>query len=256
MKILGRTQPLEKYPVLESLEVIKRLGFDGVEVCLETADMAPDSLTAGLIDAVRGRIEALGLMPYSVGYHRNYIYDDHEYDLTLRAIRAARAFGSEMLVFSGTSSRTGDDSEWQLMIRRTAGLLEAAEKERIILAQEFEPGFVVGSTESLLRLFDELPSAYLAANVDLGHLFLCDPDPIASIAAIGPRIVHGHVENMATGVHDHLLPIEGDMELHLYIEALERAGFSGGLALDLYKHDYEAVAPREIAYLRSLMAHV
>ncbi|MFO7695844.1 MAG: hypothetical protein R6X16_01625, partial [Anaerolineae bacterium] len=105
MKILGRTQPLERYPVLESLEVIKRLGFDGVEVCLETADMAPDSLTEERIEAVRARIEALALSPYSVGYHRNYIYDDHEYDLTVLAIQAARAFGSEMLVFSGTSAR-------------------------------------------------------------------------------------------------------------------------------------------------------
>ena len=77
-----------------------------------------------------------------------------------------------------------------------------------------------------------------------------------ALAGIGPRIVHGHVENMAAGVHAHLLPTEGDMEMPLYIAALERAGFTGGLALDLYSQDYEAVAPREIAYLRSLMTCV
>jgi sugar phosphate isomerase/epimerase len=235
------------------VEVIKRLGFDGVEVCLETEDMAPDTLTPQRIDAVRRRIEDLGLKPYSVGYHRNYIYDDAEYQRTIRAIEAARAFESEMLIFSGTPVRIGDEAEWQLMIRRTAGLVEVAEKHGIILAQEFEPGFIVGSTAQLLRLFDELPSRFLAANVDLGHLFLCDPDPVASIAALGPRIVHGHVENMARGIHEHLLPTEGDMDMPRYIAALEHAGFTGGLALDLYKQDYEAVAPREIAFLRSLM---
>jgi sugar phosphate isomerase/epimerase len=253
MKLLGRTQPLDKYPVLDALVVIKRLGFDGVEICLETADMAPDTLTPHRIDAVRRRIDDLGLTPFSVGYHRNYIYDDAEYRRTIRAIDAARAFGSDMLIFSGTPVRTGDEAEWQLMIRRTAGLVEVAEKHGIILAQEFEPGFIVGSTAQLLRLFDDVQSRFLAANVDLGHLFLCDTDPIASIAALGPRIVHGHVENMASGVHEHLLPTEGDMDMSRYIAALEQTGFAGGLALDLYKLDYEAVAPREIAYLRSLM---
>ena len=53
VKILGRTQPLERYPVLRSLEVIKRLGFDGVEVCLETAEMAPDTLTPERLDSAR-----------------------------------------------------------------------------------------------------------------------------------------------------------------------------------------------------------
>jgi sugar phosphate isomerase/epimerase len=58
---------------------------------------------------------------------------------------------------------------------------------------------------------------------------------------------------MAQGVHDHLLPHEGDMPLAEYIRALGEVGFSGGLALDLYKHDYEAVAPAAIACIRALL---
>ena len=254
IKLMGRTQPLERYPALEALEVIKRLGFDGVEVCLETAEMAPDGLGNAMVATVRERIEALGLAPHSVGYHKDYIYDDDEFARTCRAIELTPAFGAKLFVFSGTPKRTGDAAEWQRMVARTAKLLNLAEKHGVILAQEFEPGFIVGSTEELLRLFAELPSPRMAANVDLGHLFLCDPDPIASIAAIGDKAVHGHVENMAAGVHDHLLPSEGDMDLGAYIQALHHIGFDGGLALDLYTHDYEAVAPGEIAYLRGLIA--
>ncbi|MGI6367694.1 MAG: sugar phosphate isomerase/epimerase family protein [Anaerolineae bacterium] len=254
MQIFGRTQPLERYPILQSLEVIKRLGFDGVEVCLETAEMAPDRLTPTLLNEVRERLERVGLCSFSVGYHRDYIYDDRELERTLLAIDAAKTLGSSMLIFSGTAARTGDEAEWVRMRDRTAQLLERAIQHDIILAQEFEPGFIVGSTEHLLRLFEELPSPHLAANVDLGHLFLCDPDPIASIGLLGERIVHGHVENMATGVHNHLVPTEGDMDLGLYIQALERVGFAGGLALDLYNEDYEEVAPQQIGYLRSLMS--
>ncbi len=256
IKLSGRTQPLEHYPVLDALDVIHRLGFDGVEVCLETDEMAPDTLTDEIIASVRERIETLGLAPHSVGYHRDYVYDDHEYELTRRAIAATRDFGTDLFIFSGPPKRTSDQAEWDRMLARTSELVNLGEKHGVILAQEFEPGFIVGSTAELLRLFEELPSSHLAANADLGHLYLCDPDPIASIHALGSKIVHGHVENMVTGVHDHVLPTEGDMDLERYFEALHEIGFDGALALDLYKHDYETVAPEQIAYLRSLIAAV
>jgi sugar phosphate isomerase/epimerase len=76
-----------------------------------------------------------------------------------------------------------------------------------------------------------------------------------AIAQLGDKIVHCHVENMRAGVHDHLLPQEGDMDLGAYIQALARVGFDGGLALDLYKYDYEAIAPEAIGYLRGLMGN-
>jgi sugar phosphate isomerase/epimerase len=74
-----------------------------------------------------------------------------------------------------------------------------------------------------------------------------------AIAQLGSKIVHCHVENMCAGVHDHLLPQEGDMDLGVYLQALADVGFQGGLALDLYKYDYEAIAPKAIEYLRGLI---
>lgn len=41
MKVCGRTQPLAHYPIGLCLEAIKRLGFDGVEICLENEDLRP-----------------------------------------------------------------------------------------------------------------------------------------------------------------------------------------------------------------------
>ena len=74
--------------------------------------------------------------------------------------------------------------------------------------------------------------------------------PLAAIRSLKGKVVHCHVENMAAGVHDHLLPHEGDMDLQAYVAALKEIGFTGGLALDLYKHDYERVAPEAIRFLR------
>lgn len=254
MYILGRTQPLAHYPITECLAVIKRLGFDGVEICLENPDIDPDLLDAALAARIRERVRALGLAPYSVSYHKDYVFDDEELRRTLAAIHWTRALGSDVFVFAGTSKRTGDDEEWARMVRRTRQLVRTAEEIGVTLAEEFEPGFIVGSSAELLRLFEAIPSPRLAANLDLGHMFLCDPDPIGAIGLVGARAVHAHVENMRAGVHDHMLPQEGDMALADYIGALAQVGYRGGLALDLYKHDYEQVAPGAIAYLRALIA--
>ena len=254
MKIMARTQPLSQYPILDCLQIIRNLGFDGVEICLENPDLAPDILDAGLIDAVRQQVATLGLHPHSVSYHKNYIHDDLELERTKRAIALTPAFGTDLFVFAGTRKRAGDEAEWRLKVARTRELAAVAEECDVTLAAEFEPGFIVGSTSELLRLFEEVDSPSLAANLDLGHVFLRDPDPIAAIRQVGSKVVHCHIENMAKGVHDHLLPQEGDMDLAAYLGALADVGFRGGLALDLYKHDYQAVAPECIAYLQGLLA--
>ncbi len=253
MKILGRTQPLADYPVLRSLEILKSLGFDGVEICLENDDMAPDELAPEKIRAVRDRVIALGLAPYSISYHKDYVYSDAYFEMTKDAIQMTPEFGTDLFVFSGPAKRTGDEREWSQMVERTRELADVAESNDVILAEEFEPNFVVGTTADLLRLFAEVASPALAANLDLGHTFLCDPDPMAAIRAIGDRIVHCHVENMARGIHDHLVPQDGDMDLRAYLQALDGIGYRGPLSLDLYKYEYEVVAPDAIAYLRGIM---
>ena len=43
----------------------------------------------------------------------------------------------------------------------------------------------------------------------------------------GEKIVHCHVEGMGTGVHKHLLPWEGDMDLQGIVNALKEIEFSG-----------------------------
>ena len=253
MKLLGRTQPLAHYPIGECLSIIRRLGFDGVELCLENSDLAPGRLTPELAGSVRAQVAALGLHPHSVSYHKDYIYDDAEFELTRQAIRWTPLFGAVIFVFSGGRRRSGDAVEWDRMLRRTAELVELAQAQGVVLALEFEPNFVVGCTADLLRLFEAIPSRHLAANLDLGHVFLCDPDPLQAIRQIGARVVHGHIENMRAGVHDHLIPQEGEMDLAAYLAALAGAGFTGGLALDLYKYDYAAVAGGAVAYLRGLI---
>lgn len=252
--LYGRTQPLANYPIGECLRMIVRLGFDGAEICLENEDIRPELLDDDAVKRLAEAIEAAGLKAFSISYHKDYIYNDDFMAGTRRAIEVARMLGSKVCIFGDATKRSSDTEEWRRMVRRTRELVAVAEGEGVIIAKEFEPGFVVGCTADLLRLLAEIPSDKLAANLDLGHVFLCDPDPMQAIRQVGAKMVHGHIENMRAGIHEHLLPHEGDMDLRQYLTALKEIGFAGGLALDLYKHDYETVAGPALAYLRGLLS--
>ncbi|MHC4788751.1 MAG: sugar phosphate isomerase/epimerase family protein, partial [Planctomycetota bacterium] len=139
------------------------------------------------------------------------------------------------------------------MVERTRRLAAAAEENGVRLAVEYEPGFLVGDAPALERLFEEVGSPALGANLDLGHVFLCESDPLGAIRRLGPRILHCHVENMARGVHRHLPPWEGDLDLRGYLCCLADVGYAGALALDLYDVDYAALAPPCFEHLRGLL---
>ena len=245
---MARTDALAQYPVLRGLEVIRHLGFDGVEICLENPDLHPDGLDEVLARQIDGRAAALGLAPTSVSYHVDYIYDDALLEQSLKAIALTPAFGTSTFVFGGVTQRTGDEAEWQRMVTRTRRLTRAAEDAGVTLAQEFEP--VSWSARPPTSCASCRDPPRLAANSDLGHAFLCDPDPLEAIRQVGDRIVQCHIENMRAGVHAHLVPQEGDMDLAAYLRTLAEVGFDGGLVLDLYGVDLEAVARPALEYLR------
>lgn len=245
---------LSQYSVLDSLGVIKSLGFDGVEICVERKDWSRVDLDTLPVDAIREQVAELGLAPHVFSLHCDYIYQDDLFELSKKAIPMAPKLGTNIFVCSGCKVQTGDDAEWQRMAERTQVLVQIAEDNGVTLAKEFEPDFIVGTSAAMQRLLDEIPSPYFAANVDLGHVFICDPDPLEALARYGHKMVHGHISGMPIGLHDHLLPGEGDMNLAEYIAVLREMGFAGGLALDLYKYEYEEVAAQSVRVLHELLA--
>jgi sugar phosphate isomerase/epimerase len=97
MKIVGRTQMLSQYSILASLDVIKRLGFDGVEICVERKDWSLHDLRTMPVEAIRRRIAELELTPHSFSLHQDYLFDDHLFELTQEAIKLAPHLGATCL---------------------------------------------------------------------------------------------------------------------------------------------------------------
>ncbi len=252
MQIFARIQTLAEMSVSELLERFASMGFDGVELCLEHPELNPKTLTPAKIGEVRATLANLSL-DCSVSWHRDYIHDDAIFRQMLEVLPLAAEFGARVFVISGGRRRMQGE-EWAITCRRTRELALCAAEHELVLALEFEPGFVVGSTADLLQLFADVSVSALQANLDLGHVFLCDPDPHESIMALRGKIAHGHVENMPHGEHRHLPLWMGDMNLSHYLQWLSEIGFSGPLAFDYYAEDYLTVAERVPRYFRELLS--
>ena len=251
MLIAGRNQPLSEMSLEDGFRALKKAGADAVELCHEHPAMGPDLMNAALAEGIAADLVGMGLAVSAPGWHCNYVADDGAFAALPDLIRMTPTYGTDVFILAGA---WGDDPAlWVPMLARTRRLCDVAEDCGVRLAVEYEPGFLIANAAALLRLIAEVGSPALGANLDLGHAFLQEDDPLGAISALGDRIFHCHVENMAAGVHKHLLPWEGDMDLAAYFRALASAGFDGALSLDLYGMDYAAVTPRCFEYLRGLL---
>ena len=257
MLLYGRTQMLPQFSYTEAVDFIMDAGFDGVEISAFDKQFQPreafyaPGFAARMLDAMKRR----GVRGFSVSAHKDYTETPEAFAIVRDMIRVAAELGSDYAIINGAIRREGEEYEaqWDAMIRKTRELAHIAGELGVKLAIEYEPGFVTDSTELLLRAIHEIDSPVIGVNCDIGHVFLCDADPMRAIEQSAPYILQCHVENMARGVHDHLVPWEGDMDLAAYLAKLREVGFDGGLGLDLYRYEYADVCAKCAAYFRELL---
>ncbi len=240
---------------------LKELGFDGIELCFIQHDFKfrPDMVEPFFAEHTKAFCDKIGMPIESMSYHGDYIFNQQTYLNIQKAIVATPLYGVDILIIAGAAKRIEHDAavDWALFVEHMKVLLQIALQHDVYLAMEYEPGMVCGTTAEFFQLIEDLHSPELVArlkvNLDIGHLFLCEPDPMAAIERLKGYIIHGQVENMRRGVHRHLPPHIGDMDIGVYLKAAANGGVDGAFALDLYQDDYAAVSPAALAFLRNEM---
>ncbi|PWL72876.1 MAG: hypothetical protein DBY25_01315 [Clostridiales bacterium] len=257
MYLLGRVQMIAPLPYEEGVKRLMAHGFDGIEFGISDRQFKPrpEFFSPGFAGEMKSVIQRYGVKAYSVSAHMDYTANDENFQTVYNAIRIAKEMDSPLVIINGAVKNDDEPYEvqWAKQIEYTKRLCDYAQTLGIELAMEYEPGFVIDSTALMLKAFKEINSPVLKVNCDVGHVFLCDPDPMQAIEDCKGLIIHAHLENMKAGVHNHLVPYEGDMDLPGYIAKLREVGFDGMAAFDAYQYDYEAVADESVNYFRSIL---
>ena len=235
IKIGFRTAGYREWPLHRAFRSLGQLGYDGVEICLEHPEARPETLTPGQADELAAAARHSGLAIASVSYHGDDDPDELRAQNQRRALSLTRHLGAELLILNAQKAVPGrEEKQWQAFRGQLETLLEVAQAEGVLIALEPEPGHFLHSSADMVRLLHEMGSPCLKVNLDIGHAFLTDPDVTRTIRTLAASIVHVHIEDMPVGVHQHLVPGEGDIDLPSVHDALRGAGYSGYYTVDLF----------------------
>ena len=125
------------------------------------------------------------------------------------------------------------------------------------MAFEPEPGMFIDTLARFARLDERIRHPLFDLTIDLGHVHCSAEGDIPTlIRRWGPRIRNLHVEDMAVGVHEHLMFGEGTMDFPPIFEALHSIGYGGGIHVELSRQSHMAVEAvrASSAFLRPMMA--
>ena len=264
------TSGLAGHRLPEALNLLADLGYRGVFITLDVHHLDP--LSGGVRDevaAIKSILHTLD-MEAVVETGARFILDPrrkHHPNLLSREgadrreafLRSAIDIANELeapcvsLWSGGNHDGLAEDEAYAILGGALGRLLDHAERAGVDLAFEPEPGMLIERVDQFHRLRDQLDGPRrLKLSLDCGHLLVTrEGRPEDIIRAEKELLACVAIEDMKTGVHQHLPFGEGDLDLPPLIEALSEIGFAGVVAVELAPHSHEG--PYQAARSRDVL---
>jgi sugar phosphate isomerase/epimerase len=280
MKLGYNTNGLAHHDLLDAIALLADIGYRGVAITLDHGALNPyDERTDSQLREVEAVLGARGLRCV-IETGARFLLDSrtkHEptlvtadpagrerrIDFLCRAIdMAARLNAGCVSLWSGRlRDGAGDLEAFSRLIGGLTAVLDHAERQDIVVAFEPEPGMLIDTLARYDDLLDELAAgrvetARLRLTIDIGHLHCQGELPLAEQIEIRrDRLANVHIEDMRSGIHEHLMFGEGEIDFPPVIAALAKIGYAGMLGVELSRHSHEgpAAARRAYNYLSSLV---
>lgn len=278
MRLGYNTNGLAHHDPFEAVELLAELGYQSVALTIDHGPLNPytDAFSSQLA-RMRELLERLGLRSV-IETGARFLLDSrvkHEptlvtahpaarqrrIDFYKHAVDAARTLGSDCVSLwsGGLHDQVGEDEVWERLCGGLQAVLDYAAEKQVVIGFEPEPGMFIDTMSRFDQLLERLDMPYLQLTLDLGHLHCQGETPLADyIEKYGLRLVNIHLEDMRAGVHEHLMFGEGEIDFPPVFAALDRAGYTGGVHVELSRHSHDGprAAARAFQYLRPLLPPV
>jgi L-ribulose-5-phosphate 3-epimerase len=263
MKLGYNTNGLAHHRLVDAIELLADKGYQSVAITLDAGALDPyddEETLSRQISQVRSALDRRGLSRVIETGARYLLNPRIKHDPTLmdpdparravrsdfllRAIDIAAAISAEAVsLWSGCApAAVGESEGLDRLAEELQPLLAHAERVRIPLAFEPEPGMFIDTLDRFAVLDERIRHPLFQLTVDMGHVHCLDEGDIpALVRTWGPRIVNVHIEDMVRGVHEHLMFGEGTMSFPGICQALREIGYSGGLHVELSRHSHKGV---------------
>ncbi len=259
------TWGMQKTPIDVAVAHCAALGFDGLELTI----IPRWPTDAALLDtAARRRIRALyddhNLLLCGFSGNTPLLDADPEmHTLNRAAFRSYLDCAAELqrpgehLTVSTTSG--GNPAMWESVRDRLAeefgAMAREAESRGVVVGLEPHVGAALHLPEHALWLLDQVHSPALSLHFDISHFNVQGLDMETVIAQLAPHSHHTHVKD-ERGVapnFEFLIPGEGDCDYVTYLKAMDKAGYTGHITVEISlmvqsRHGYDALAAATQSY--------
>lgn len=224
----------------QGIELTKEIGFDTIDIFADPLEI--DSRERRLIRKTCARLQlpvgstvcvALGLADFNKSVREFHVmrakrYLDFCYELE----------GKNLLLVLGEyiwqREVIAPRDQWQWGVEQVRELAEYAGRLGLEIAVELEPFqlSLINSVDLMSQFLADVGHPAAKANVDISHLVLAHnkPDELSRLAG---RIAHVHLSDCDGWVHGDLPPGRGVVDFPPYLKALQDAGFSGTVSIEL-----------------------
>lgn len=273
MKFAFSANAFRKFSLIDTIEILADLGYEGIEIMADIPHAYPPDLKKKDIAAIQAtlhrcrmqvsNINAFMLWAEGDTWHPSWIEADPQQrerriSHTRRCIELAAQLGVATIStepggpLDGMAVETG-----QRIFRQGLEAIQALAKEKgVRVLIEPEPGLLIETSSQFLDFIDGLDQEVFGLNFDIGHFFCVHEDPAALVPQLRKHTRHYHLEDIgADRVHHHLLPGMGAINLAAVLQAINTTDYHGFVTIELYPYEDNPVetARQALAYVKELL---
>lgn len=274
MKLSFSSNAFTRYSLVEAVGKIAAIGYGALEILADQPHLFAPTVTAAALHELKTALASHSLAVANInantvtGYYGRSFWEplfepslanpdpqarQWRIQYTKDCIDLARTLGAANISLTSGRLIPGVKPQESLAILREAmaEVLAHAQENKVRIGIEYEPGLLIENCPELVRFLKEVDSPWLGANLDIGHCQVAHEDIGAVLGALGEKIFHIHLEDIAGHKHFHLIPGEGDLDFDAILASLARQSYDGYVTVELYSYPQR---PEEAA--RQAMTHL
>ena len=263
MKTGFSTNAFTKFSLLETIEIISDVGYEGLEIVADTPH-AFLPLSNEKLKQIRSSLENRKLLVSNINANtvlgwnlengndekfepslsnKNETLRKWRVGYTKKAIEvAAELSAPSVCITSGIKNTEIFENEMTQINKSLSEILEFAEKNSILICMEYEPGLLIEKSQDVFEVSKNFKN--LGLNLDTCHVEVSNEDFSKVIHKFKDKIFHTHISDCKNSIHYHLIPGYGEIDFVKIYSNLKEINYDGFLTAELYTY---AEKPREAA---------
>ena len=257
------TNAFTKFSLLETIEIISDLGYDGLEIVADTPH-AFLPLVDEELKKIKSSLENRRLLVSNINANtvfgwnleqgneekfepsisnKNETLRKWRVEYTKKAIEmAAELNAPSVCITSGIKNMKNIEDEMIQINKSLFEVLEFAEKNNVSICMEYEPGLLIEKSDDVFELSKNFKN--LGLNLDTCHVEVLNEDFSKVIHKFKHKIFHTHISDCKNSIHYHLIPGYGEIDFTDIFSNLKEINYDGFLTAELYTY---TETPKEAA---------